>query len=156
MHSELENGLPIPGTLVNVGKYIRTSMVPARLGKGQGAKEIGHNLTRERPKFGHNLVRKRHKIGHSLEHERQKFGHNPARERKAVWAQFCGRLMKTYKSASILQAFLHRLSENTKTAITFCKNKNNFFFFFFFKFGQGACKSGRVLDSMGRAQRPQI
>ena len=41
--------------------------VPARLGKGHGAKEIRHNLARERPKFGHNLVRKRHKIGHSLE-----------------------------------------------------------------------------------------
>ena len=36
--------------------------VTARLGKGQGAKEIGHNLARERPEFGHNLVRKRHKI----------------------------------------------------------------------------------------------
>ena len=36
--------------------------VPARLRKGQGAKEIGHNLARERPKFGHNFVRKRHKI----------------------------------------------------------------------------------------------
>ena len=34
----------------------------ARLGKGQGGKEIGHNLARERPKIGHNLVRKRHKI----------------------------------------------------------------------------------------------
>ena len=44
--------------------------VPARLGKGQGAKEIGHNLASERPKFGHNLVRKRHKIGHSLECDR--------------------------------------------------------------------------------------
>ena len=43
--------------------------VPARLGKGQGAKEIGHNLARERPKFGHNLVRKRHKIWYSLERE---------------------------------------------------------------------------------------
>ena len=32
--------------------------VPARLGKGQGAKEIGHNLAREQAKFGHNLVRK--------------------------------------------------------------------------------------------------
>ena len=32
--------------------------VPARLGKGQGAKEIGHNLACERPKFGHNLLRK--------------------------------------------------------------------------------------------------
>ena len=43
--------------------------VPARLGKGQGAKELGHNLARERPKFGYNLVRKRHKTGHRLEHE---------------------------------------------------------------------------------------
>ena len=33
---------------------------PAKLGKGQGAKEIGHNLAREQPKFWHNLVRKRH------------------------------------------------------------------------------------------------
>ena len=44
---------------------VKTDMdisVAARLGKGQGAKEIGHNLARERPKFGHNLVRKRHKI----------------------------------------------------------------------------------------------
>ena len=40
--------------------------VPARLGKGQGAKEIGHNLAREQPKFGHNLVCKRHKIGHTF------------------------------------------------------------------------------------------
>ena len=71
-----------------------------------------------RPKFGHNLVRRRHKIGHSLEREWPKFGHNQARERNAVWAQFCG-----HKSASILQAFLHRLTENTKTAITFPKNK---------------------------------
>ena len=59
--------------------------VPARLGKGQGAKEIGHSLARERPEFGHNLVRKPNKIGHILEHERpspfmrerQKFGYNP-------------------------------------------------------------------------------
>ena len=29
--------------------------VPAGLGKGQGAKEIGHNLACEQPKFGHNL-----------------------------------------------------------------------------------------------------
>ena len=43
--------------------------VPAGLEKGQGAKEIGHNLAHERPKFGYNLVRKRHKIGHSLERE---------------------------------------------------------------------------------------
>ena len=47
----------------------RLNSVPARLGKGQSAKEIGHNLVRERKKFGHNLVRKRHNIGHSLERE---------------------------------------------------------------------------------------
>ena len=70
--------------------------VPARLGKGQGAKEIGHNLAHEQPKFGHNLVRERHIIGHSLEREWLKFGHN-------------------------LQAFIFTpLSENTKTAITVC------------------------------------
>ena len=49
--------------------------VPARLGKGQGAKEIGHNLACEQLKFGHNLVRKRHKIGHSLERERPSQAH---------------------------------------------------------------------------------
>ena len=37
--------------------------VPARLAKGQGAKETGHNLARERPKFGHNLGRKHTKSG---------------------------------------------------------------------------------------------
>ena len=47
-------------------EYSDVYSVPARLGKGQGAKEIGHNLMREQPKFGHNLVRKRHKIVHSL------------------------------------------------------------------------------------------
>ena len=50
-------------------RIINRVSTPARLGKGQGAKEIGHNLARERPKFGHNLVRIRHKIGHSLERE---------------------------------------------------------------------------------------
>ena len=45
-----------------VSHYISSVSVPARLGKGQGAKEIGHNLARERAKFGHNLVRKRYKI----------------------------------------------------------------------------------------------
>ena len=103
--------------------------------KGQGAKEIGHNVACERRKSGHNLVHKRHKIGHSLEcdrpshtltRERPKFGHNPVCERNEVWAQFCGRSMKTWdKSASIFQAFLHRLSQNKKTAITFWKKNNN-------------------------------
>ena len=56
------------GETESEGEWERYS-VPARLGKGQGAKEIGHNLARERPKFEHNLVCKRHKIGHSLERE---------------------------------------------------------------------------------------
>ena len=47
---------------------------PAKFGKRQGAKESGHNLAREQPKFGHNLVRKRHKIGHTFTRERPKFG----------------------------------------------------------------------------------
>ena len=43
-------------------KYKHNISVPAGLGKGQGAKEIGYNLACERPKFGHNLMCKRHKI----------------------------------------------------------------------------------------------
>ena len=31
----------------NITKRTRSNGVPARLGKGQGAKEIGHNLARE-------------------------------------------------------------------------------------------------------------
>ena len=60
-------------TLLNFEPSYETNWqtsVPARFGKGQGAKEIGHNLAREQPKFGHNLVHKRHKIGHSLECDR--------------------------------------------------------------------------------------
>ena len=105
----------------NSGIYCRKmlfytdSSVAARLGKGQGAKEIEHNLTRERPKIGHNLVR-----------ERQKFCHNPARERNEVWAQFCGRLMKTW-----LQICKHFTSIFTsavrkhKNSNYICKNKKN-------------------------------
>ena len=63
---------------------IQTS-VPARLGKGQGAKEIGHNLACERPKFEHNLVRKRHKIGHSLEREWPSEAHFYAWKIKIRW-----------------------------------------------------------------------
>ena len=128
---------------------------PARLGKGQGAKEIGHNLAHERPKFGHNLVRKRHKIGHSLERERPKFGHNLARERNEVWAQFCGRLMGTNLQA-FNKYFYIGCPKTQKQQLHFVKIKIIFFLFnFFFVFGQGACKSGRAQDSTGRAQCPQ-
>ena len=59
----------IGGMSIIVVPVVGIGTVPARLGKGQGANEIGHNLAREQPKFGHNLVRERHIIGHSLERE---------------------------------------------------------------------------------------
>ena len=112
-------------------------MVPARLGKGQGAKEIGHNLARVRPKFGHNLVPERQQIGHGLEREwftartttfvreRPIFGHNPACERNEIWAQCCGRSMKTWAQICKHRT-VHQLSENTKTEMI-CENKNCLF-----------------------------
>ena len=75
---------------------VHSFSVPARLGKGQGAKEIEHNLAREQTKFGHNLVRERHIIGHSLQREWPKFGRDSAHERNEVWARFCGRFYKHF------------------------------------------------------------
>ena len=121
---------------------------PTRLGKGQGVQEIGHNLARERPKFGHILVRKRQKIGHSLERERPftrerpKFKHTPTREGHKIWAQFCGRSMKT--CAQICKhCTVHQLSENTKIKML-CKKK--------ISSSRVLCKSGRAQGSLGRAQ----
>ena len=61
-----------------------------------------------------------------------------------------------HKSASVLQAFLRRLSENT-TAITFCnwktKDLNLKLFFYFFLFGSALCKSGRAQARTGRVRR---
>ena len=82
---------------------INVCSVPARLGKGQGAKEIGHNLVRERQNLGTsaqttpNLLRVND-------------------QNLVLWAI-------DENMGTNLQAFLHWLSENTKTAITFCKNK---------------------------------
>ena len=110
--------------------YRTLRSVPAKLGNGQGAKEIGHNLAREQPKFGHNLVRKRHKIGHSLERlttftrERPKFGHNPACEPNEVWVQFCGRSMKTW--AQICKYFCIGCLTTQKQQLHFVKKKNCF------------------------------
>ena len=141
-----------------MGPILPLVSVPARLGKGQGAKEIGHNLAHEQPKFGHNLVRKRHKIGHSLEREWPSEAHFYAWPTN-FWSQsstrmkrglhghnFVGDTMKTWTQiCKQLQAFLHRLSENTKTAITFCKKKN---FFLIIN------NSGRALDN--RAGRKTV
>ena len=89
------------GPLVATGSVCMFS-VPARLAKGQVAKEIGHNLTRER-----------HKIG-------AQFSAQTTQNR----AQFCGRLMKTWAQiCKHVQTFLHQLSENRKTANTFCKQQ---------------------------------
>ena len=107
------------------------SSVPARLGKGQGAKEIGHNLAREQPNIRHNLVRKRHKI--TFTRERPKFG------LVSDWWKH------GHKSASILQAFLHRLSENTKKKqLHFVKIKQFFFI-----------RAGRVHIGQGASQYGQ-
>ena len=68
--------------------------VPARLGKGQGAKEIGHNLARERPKFGHNLVRKRHKIFYAWTTKIWSCG-----RLMKIWAQICKHFTSIFTSA---------------------------------------------------------
>ena len=119
--------------------------VPARLGKGQGAKEIGHNLARARHKFGHNLVRKRHKI---FTRERTNVHQN-----LVVWA--IDENMVTNLQAFHKHFYIGCL-KTQKQLLHFVKIKNNFFFilFFFPKFGQGACKSGRARGNSGRAQRP--
>ena len=59
-----------------------------------------------------------------------------------------------HKSASILQAFLHQLSGNTKTAIAFCKNKkliNLIFFFFIIRAGRCVNRAGRKTVRAGRS-----
>ena len=78
--------------------------VPAGLGKGQGAKETGKNLARERPKFGH----------------------SPARERNEVRAQFCGRSMKTWAQICKQKHFYSGCLK-TQQQLHFV---NGFFFFF--------------------------
>ena len=100
--------------------------VPARLRKGQGAKEIGHDLARERPKCGHNLVRKRHK-------NRTQFGDWTTKSGTLLRmrAQNLGTIQHTinfvsdrwkhgHKSAGIVT--VHQLSEKTKTSCNIKKN----------------------------------
>ena len=87
---------PRPPPLTRRPPRIRATAV-FQLGweRGQGAKEIWRNLARERPKFAH----------------------DPAPERNQVWAQFCGRSMKT-RAQICKYCTVHLLSENTKTAST--------------------------------------
>ena len=57
-----------------------------------------------------------------------------------------------HKSASVLQAFLHWLSENTKTAITFCKNNFLFNYIFFLYSGRARInRAGRKSVRAGRS-----
>ena len=89
--------------------------VPAtRLVKGQGAKEIRHNLACER-----------HKIGHSLERERPKFCHNPARKLGTI---LCG-----WKRAQICKHFT-----SIFTSVVWKYKNRKYIFLFFFLFGKGA------------------
>ena len=78
--------------------------VPARLGKGQGAKEIGHNLVREQPKFGHNLVR------------------------KAFYKHFYIGCLKTQKNNYILCLYC-AIKDIVKTKLMFFKNYFTYIFF---------------------------
>ena len=142
-------------------RWCNATGVPARLGKGQGAKEIWHNLACERPKFVPDFVSfARMTKWSTLTHERPKFGHNPTREWNEVLAQFCGQLMKTWvQICKQLQAFLYRLFENTKTAITFCKKKkkiekNNLIFFFFFLIRAGRWIIGHGARQYGQDAAP--
>ena len=119
--------------------------VAARLGKGQGAKEIGHNLVHERPKFGNNLARKRHKIGHNLERKRPSEARFYART-PTIRAQSSTRTKRgrgtilwaiDENMGTNLQAFYKHFYigclEKKKRQLHFVKK-----IFFFFKFGQGA------------------
>ena len=118
--------------------YVQFS-VPDRFGKGQGQGQ-GRDL--------HNLARERQKIGHSSERERPSRVHfyvwtikiraQSSTQRNDIWAQFCGRSMKTW--AQICKQFtVHRLSENTK-------NSN------YINSGRAQGSSGRAQDSEGRGQ----
>ena len=75
-----------------------------------------------------------------------------------IWAQFCGRSMKTWTQIC-KHCTVHQLSENTKTEIIYCKKTC----LVLIPAGRYLCKSGRAQgssgrvqqDSRGRAQRPQ-
>ena len=111
----------------NAKPGIATHSAKARLGKGQGAKEIGHNRACERPKFGH----------------------NPTRERNEVWAQFCGRSMKTWaKTCKHFTVYTHFYIGCLKTQqqlhVINGKQKCNLIYYFFFHSIRALCKSGRA------------
>ena len=132
--------------------YISIVSVPARLGKGQGAKEIGRNLARERPKFGHNLVRKRHKIFYATQNLLRVNDQN-----LVLWA--IDENMGTNLQAFYKHFYISCL-KTQKQQLHFVKIKNSFIFFsfkliFFLIIREGACKSGRAQASTGRAQHPQ-
>ena len=96
--------------------------VPARLGKGQGAKGIRHNLAREQPKYGHNLVRKQHKIGHSLEREW------PSQAHFYVWTtKICLQSSMRMKRGlgTILWVIDENMGTNLQASSAVCRYKNN-------------------------------
>ena len=90
--------------------------VPARLGKGQGAKEIGHNIARGRLKFGHNPARERNEVWTLL----WPFDENMGTNLQAFYKPFYIVCLKTQKQQ------LHFV------------NKKNLNYLFIFLFGQGA------------------
>ena len=106
-------------------------------------------------------MRKRHNIGHSLEREWPS-RHTFTRERPNFFHEtryghnFAGdRWKHGHKSASILQAFVHRLSANTKTGITLnCLKKIKTKikqFFFLIRAGRCVNRAGRKPVRTGRS-----
>ena len=125
---------PDDGILLSISDWTcSVTSVPARLGKGQGA--------REQPKFGHNLVHAQHIIGHSLEREWPKFGRNPARGLGTVlWAI-------DENMGTNLQAFYN----NFYTPVWRHKN-SNYIFFFFLNLGRAVYnRAGRKTVRVGRS-----
>ena len=127
--------------------------VPARLGKGQGARENGHNLARERPKFEHSLERERPSRAHFYARTPKIWAQSSTRRNKN-WAQFCGRSMKTW--AQICKnGTVHQLFEDTKTDIMY-KKKFIQAQRYVNRTGRKTVRAGhktvRAPDSKGRAQ----
>ena len=84
--------------------------------------------------------------------ERPKFGHNPAdaNETRSRHNFVGNRSKREHKSASILQAFLHRLSENTKQQLHLV-NKKIKTFFFFIRSRRCVNRAGRKPERAGRS-----
>ena len=77
--------------------HYNNDSVPARLGKGHRAKEIGHNLAREQPKFRQNLCTNDTKLGTLSRVNDQNLVLWAIDEN--IWAQICKHFTSIFTSA---------------------------------------------------------